>query len=577
MAISKSRLIQKVRNRLGEPMVKVELCDEQICDHIDYARQKYIKWAIGSATQETYFTIMLQAGKRFYDLPAGVVEVVEYDDNPISMGGINTLFTMDNWMFQNGFYGNMFTGGYDLISYHLVLDFMQTLDRYSTTQYNWKYHKSTNQLEINPAPPMNSGNIYRQGTDMETGHPKEYLFDSPGFVMLRTYMVEGSSLPDYIPDWTDTLREIKTVIETHKIGQTELANKSFLLDHSPCIDYNDKFDYNVPEDMKMTVNGRVVEKYVDWDQLSTNRRVVTWNELGLDGVLNEDDEIVISYPVVYLSEYYPDEWNTVTVTSSEIEQITINQSHIDNQSFTLSWKVWDDNIKISKKNGNQFDIQPFDSYIVDPLDRKKIKWDGLSFGNNLSIGDVVNISYVTARSKRPDSKKAKGSKIRHYQTKIENRVLTQEEIDNNSLTTEHPISVSDGVRFSVGAFNRILGLDYRVEGDDLIAWDGMGLDGTLSVGDEVIITYTSATYIEMEVEEQIYDEDWVFDYVTALSKISLGLIRRKFDSFSSMGNQGISLDGSDLISEGNTEKEYLETTLRDEEALEGYGIIIGMM
>jgi len=577
MAISKSQLMQRVRNRLGEPMVKVELCDNQISEHIDYARQKYIKWAIGSATQETYFTIMLQAGKRFYELPAGVVEVVEYDDNPISMGGINTLFTMDNWMFQNGFYGNMFTGGYDLISYHLVLDFMQTLDRYSTTQYNWKYHKSTNQLEINPAPPMYSGNIYRMGTDPQTGLPKEYVFDSPGFVMLRTYMVEGSSLPEYIPDWTDTLREVKTVVETHRIGSTEITNKSLLLEHSPYIDYNDKFDYNVPEDMKLTVNGRPVTKYVDWDQLHENRRVVTWTDLGLDGVIQEGDEVVVSYPIVYLSDYYPDEWNTVTITSTEVEQITINQAHLDNQFFKLSWPVWDENIKISKQNGNQLDVQPFDSFEIDPLDRKKIKWDGLPFGVGLQLGDKINVSYVTVRSKRPDSKKARGSKIRHYQTRIENRKLTADEITNRSLLTEETINIVDGMRMSVGAFNRIYGIDYRVDGDNIVAWDGMPLDGVLQEGDDVIITYTSAAYVEREVEEELYDEDWILDYVTALSKISLGMIRRKFDSFSSMGNQGISLDGSDLISEGKEEKEYLEGTLRDEEALEGYGIHIGMM
>lgn len=573
MAISRSQLIQKVRTRLGEPMVKVELCDGQISDHIDYARQKYIKWAIGSATQETYFTIMLQAGKRFYDLPAGVVEVVEYDDNPISMGGINTLFTMDNWMFQNGFYGNMFTGGYDLISYHLVLDFMQTLDRYSTTQYNYKYHKSTNQIELNPAPPMYEGNIYRMGTDPETGHPKEYVFDSPGFILLRTYMIEGSSLPEYIPDWTDTLREVKTVVETHRVGITEIENKSILLDHSPYIDYSDKFDYNIPQDIKMTLNGRVTTKFVDWDQMKENRRVITWDELGLDGTLNDGDELVVSYPIVYLSDYYPDEWNTVTITSTEVEQITINQAHLDSQFLKLSWGVWETNIKISK-NG---DIQPFGSYIIDPLDNKKIKWDNTGLGNGLEIGDKLNITYVTVRSKRPDSKSAHGSKIRHYQTKIENRVLTADEITNGYLETVDPISVADGMKFSVGAFNRIFGIDYRVDGDNIIAWDGMPLAAELQVGDEVIVTYTSATYLEREVEEQLYDEDWVLDYVTAMSKISLGYIRRKFDSFSSMGNQGISLDGSDLISEGNTEKEYLETTLRDEEALEGYGIIIGMM
>ena len=43
MGITRTQLVEKVRHRLGEPMVKVELCDGQIVEHIDYARQKYIK------------------------------------------------------------------------------------------------------------------------------------------------------------------------------------------------------------------------------------------------------------------------------------------------------------------------------------------------------------------------------------------------------------------------------------------------------------------------------------------------------------------------------------------------------
>ena len=55
------------------------------------------------------------------------------------------------------------------------------------------------------------------------------------------------------------------------------------------------------------------------------------------------------------------------------------------------------------------------------------------------------------------------------------------------------------------------------------------------------------------------------------------MIRRKPSSFAGLGSSGVGLDGSDLISEGEEEKDYLETTLRDEEAFEGYGIEIGLM
>ena len=329
MAISKSHLIQKVRNRLGEPMVKVEVCDNQLSEHIDYARQKFIKWAIGNATQEVYFTVLLQAGKRLYDLPAGITEVISYDDNQISMGGINTLFTMNNWMFSNGFYGGMFNGGYDLISYHLVLDFMKTLDKYSTTPYNWKYHRSTNQLELNPAPPQNEGHVVIIGENSETGLPQEYVFDSPGFVLLKAYMVQGTSLPNYTPDWMDTLREIKTVVEEHTVGTTELASKSFVLNHTPSTDYQDKFDHNVPEDMKITLNGFETKKYIDWDQLDVNNRVVAWEDLGFDSTLVLGDKIVVSYPVLTITSFTSCAWGgNVMSTKSTPQQFPDGSSEV---------------------------------------------------------------------------------------------------------------------------------------------------------------------------------------------------------------------------------------------------------
>jgi hypothetical protein len=52
----------------------------------------------------------------------------------------------------------LWTGGYgyNLVSYHVALDFLKTVDRYTPSIYNYKYHKYTNQLEVHPAPP--SGN-----------------------------------------------------------------------------------------------------------------------------------------------------------------------------------------------------------------------------------------------------------------------------------------------------------------------------------------------------------------------------------------------------------------------------------
>jgi hypothetical protein len=185
---SKADLADLIRRRLGEPVVKVELKDQQIYDCIDYAKSKWVKWGVGNSVVETYFTTLLYAGQNFYDLPIGVVDIVEYDDHG-SEYGINTLFTLENFLYTRGVLNPLlWTGGYgySLVSYHVALDYLKTIDRYTPSIYNYKYHKYTNQLEVHPAPP--SGNAL----DVTDANGVTTTVDSPGFILIRSYMIEGS-------------------------------------------------------------------------------------------------------------------------------------------------------------------------------------------------------------------------------------------------------------------------------------------------------------------------------------------------------------------------------------------------
>jgi len=76
-------------------------------------------------------------------------------------------------------------------------------------------------------------------------------------------------------------------------------------------------------------------------------------------------------------------------------------------------------------------------------------------------------------------------------------------------------------------------------------------------------------------DEDLYDNMWIFDYATALSKYNLGMIRRKFASFQGLGNMNVQLDGDLLISESREEIERLEEQLKSEEVFEGWPILQG--
>ena len=193
--MKKSDVIEKIKRRLGYPMVKVELTSEQFEDAIDDARNKFIKWAVGNATQEQYCLVMLSGGQDEYDMPSTCTEVVGYSTR--TTGGINTLFTMENYMYNRGMYDALYMrGSYDLVSYHIARDFLDTIRRYSVDQYNFLYHPYTNVLEINPIPP--SGNCL---TWTDTYGVIHGPYDSPGFLLVRFFAVEGSDSDLYGKVW----------------------------------------------------------------------------------------------------------------------------------------------------------------------------------------------------------------------------------------------------------------------------------------------------------------------------------------------------------------------------------------
>jgi len=191
MAITKDEMVERIKRRLGHPVVKVELDDTQIIDNINFAVQKWKKWAIGAATVEKYMTMALSAGQVFYDLPPEVTEVVNYSTE--QAGSINTLFTIENYLYNQGLYDFITNthGEYSLLSYHIARNFLEDLRKYIPDAYNYRYHRYTNQIEINPPPPS-GGQMIIQGTN----------WNSPGMILLRTYVVETEVDKNlYDEDW----------------------------------------------------------------------------------------------------------------------------------------------------------------------------------------------------------------------------------------------------------------------------------------------------------------------------------------------------------------------------------------
>lgn len=173
--MTKKELINWIRRKLGEPMVKVELHDSQIEDCLFNAREEYIKWASGSATDEVFFTIALSAGIDTYELPSGVTEVIKVKEFSTSMHGINTLFTTENYMYNQGmlsFLHNL--GSYSIIDYYLALGFLELIERLFPYYYNWRYDRINNKIRVRPTPSFDLGD------------------EQVGYLLVHSFMLAGT-------------------------------------------------------------------------------------------------------------------------------------------------------------------------------------------------------------------------------------------------------------------------------------------------------------------------------------------------------------------------------------------------
>lgn len=181
----KEELALKIKRQLGFPYIKIELTNDHLNDAIDEAYEKWVEWTIGNSTSEHYFTIPLSAGQSEYSLPDYVYNIISYKSENNVFGGINTLFTLDNYLYQSGYFNPSQNAG-DMLSYHAVLDYIEMIDRYTPDKYDYKYYRKHNKLILNPAPELKEVKIINN---------EEWNFG--GYLLLNAYVYEGGFLSNW--------------------------------------------------------------------------------------------------------------------------------------------------------------------------------------------------------------------------------------------------------------------------------------------------------------------------------------------------------------------------------------------
>lgn len=186
---SYDHLAQRVRRSLGEPLVQIEISSEQIYENIDIAIEYFTKFAgldeeylifrsdlyksgvgldvgklinISPEMYNSYTTTNTLSAGYDYDLDSfrKVVDVFSFAEG--NNTGVNTLFTIENTIAQQAYFGQLLGNvGYDLITWQALKTWLDTREKVLALVPYLRFNPYTQILKLIPEPSQQSGgNIY---------------------------------------------------------------------------------------------------------------------------------------------------------------------------------------------------------------------------------------------------------------------------------------------------------------------------------------------------------------------------------------------------------------------------------
>jgi len=226
---SKQGLKKYIKEVLGEPVVTVQVTDEQLEHIINKVTEKFVDYVSGG-TQLRYLNLDISAGIQEYQLAEDVYAIQHiYDTTSIDLGSVFPEGSFTAGTFSGGFrevshslgtYGHK----HDLLSIELTRQHIQTLNFMLSVQVSFNYNSTSNKLYLmeSPKAAKKLGIIYYQIFDYSGD---THIYDHTWF---KRYSVEqarkqwgtnlmkfnGSILPGGLTiDATAILTEAKEEIE----------------------------------------------------------------------------------------------------------------------------------------------------------------------------------------------------------------------------------------------------------------------------------------------------------------------------------------------------------------------------
>lgn len=163
---TREELRDYIREKLGYGCINVELTDNQIDHCINDAIAYYTNEA-DVPNERKILTINVEEGKSTYDIPDTVKSVIGSITPEIS--GINTLFTIENIMYQAGL---LQFRNFEMVDYEIARQYIETIDYLMGNDLQIQFSDVNDEITIRPTP------------------------DADGTVFVQVYQITESS-PEY--------------------------------------------------------------------------------------------------------------------------------------------------------------------------------------------------------------------------------------------------------------------------------------------------------------------------------------------------------------------------------------------
>lgn len=195
-----------VKKMLGSPVICVEVTNDQIDCIIEDSIDEFRRYVYGEGAYESFLIFTVSGGVNTYSVSGlGIQDVIDF--NYSTMGGINTLFTDMNFMWnyglQDAVYGLMGGDGHNdqmaLTSYEIGMQYVKEVENYFGKTFRVHYREGSETIHMTPTPETS-------GTGLMACYKKEdaqFLYNHviiKKLVIARTRKIWGSNLGKFSVD-----------------------------------------------------------------------------------------------------------------------------------------------------------------------------------------------------------------------------------------------------------------------------------------------------------------------------------------------------------------------------------------